>query len=142
MKRFHLAAAALAGVLALAGCGSSADGDTPSNAESAPPTPAFTGDPIKVGVIGPFEQSAFGNPQPEIVSGASAPADGINQSGGINGHELKVVACADGYDPNKAADCGRKFVDEGVVAVVGAQTTQYAAYGPIIEAAGITNVAS
>lgn len=142
MKRLHLVAAALcAGTLVLSGCGTSDSGASKGSA-TAPTTPPLTGDPIKVGVIAPFDKAAFGNPQPEIRSAAMAAADGINQRGGIQGHEVKVVACDDSYDPNKAADCGRKMVKDGVVAVVGSQTTGYQAYGPILDAAGIPNVAS
>lgn len=153
MKRYHsLAAVLCAGALTLgglAGCsssGGSSDDGTGGNGGGSPTaaatSPAFTGSPVKVGIIAPFAKAAFGNPQPEIKSAAMAAADAINQAGGLNGHELQVVACDDEYDPNKSAECGRTMVSQGVVAVVGSQTTQYAAYGPIIEKAGIPNIGS
>lgn len=136
MKRFNLAASALlAGVLVLAGCGSDDGGG--DDKVAAPDLPELTGTTVKVGVIGPFDTIAFGNPQPEIRSAAQAAADAINKRGGIKDGKLEVVACDDGYDPNKSAECGRKMVEEGVVAVVGSQTVTYPAYGPIVKAAGI-----
>lgn len=142
MKRFHFVVTTLcAGALALAGCSNTVE-DGGGTVAAPSDMPEFTGEPIKVGVVGPFDKAAFGNPQPEIRSGAMAAADAINQRGGIKGHELQVIACDDEYDPNKSAECGRKFVEEGVVAVVGAQTIGYSTYGPIIKAAGIPAIGS
>jgi ABC-type branched-subunit amino acid transport system substrate-binding protein len=141
MKRFHIAASALlAGVLVLAGCGDDEGGGDKN--VNAPDFPELTGETVKVGIIGPFDTVAFGNPQPEIRAGAQAAADAINKRGGIKGGKLEVVACDDGYDPNKAAECGRKMVEEGVVAVVGSQTVTYPAFGPILKKAGIPNIGS
>lgn len=134
MKRFNLAASVLvAGALALAGCGSGGgDGKV-----AAPKLPKLTGTTVKVGIVGPFQKAAFGNPQPEILAAAQAAVDGINERGGIHGGKLVLVPCDDAYDPNKSADCGRTFVKDKVVAVVGSQTTGYSAYGPIVKRAGI-----
>lgn len=142
MKRFKLAVAALcASTLVLAGCGNDEAGGDDKVAAPAD-LPEFTGEPIKVGVIGPFEKAAFGNPQPEIRAAAFAAMDGINKRGGIKGRELQVIACDDEYDPNKSAECGRKFVEEGVVAVGGSMTVGYQAYGPIVKKAGIPVIGS
>jgi ABC-type branched-subunit amino acid transport system substrate-binding protein len=142
MKRFQLAVAALcASALVLAGCGNEASGGD-GNVAAPADLPEFTGEPVKVGVIGPFDKAAFGNPQPELRAAAFAAMDGINKRGGINGHELEVIACDDEYDPNKSAECARKFVEEGVVAVVGSQTIGYSAYGPIVKKAGIPVIGS
>ncbi|HWI43133.1 MAG TPA: ABC transporter substrate-binding protein [Nocardioides sp.] len=136
MKRFHIAASALlVGVLALAGCGGD-DGDGGGKVKKAD-LPTLSGKTVKVGVIGPFDTVAFGNPQPELRSAAMAAADAINKRGGIHGGKLEVVACDDGYDPNKATECARKLVKDGVIAIVGSQTITFPAYGPIVKAAGI-----
>ena len=61
----------------------------------------------------------------------------INNDGGLGGHELKLITCNDSADPNKAADCARQAVDEGVAALVGGFTANGDAIMPILEEAGI-----
>ena len=61
----------------------------------------------------------------------------INNAGGLNGHELELITCNEGADPNKAADCARQAVDEGVAAMVGGFTANGDAIMPILEEAGI-----
>ena len=61
----------------------------------------------------------------------------INNAGGVGGHELKLITCNDSADPNKAADCARQAVDEGVAAMVGGFTANGDAIMPILEEAGI-----
>ncbi|MCZ4548512.1 ABC transporter substrate-binding protein [Gordonia rubripertincta] len=117
-------------VLALAACGddSSSDDQTSSNQ-------SFTGDPVTVMTIAPVDTAAIN--QPEIHDAAKAAAASINNAGGLNGHEVKVINCNDGNDTNKAAECARQAVSENVVAVLGGFTTNGATINPILDQAGI-----
>jgi ABC-type branched-subunit amino acid transport system substrate-binding protein len=149
-------AAALAGVLVLAACGSdddSGDGgastDAPAATEPADDTaapagtdapeqtapagttegtdapegsaPAPSGDPVKIMLI--YDDTGPGA-APELVDGATAGVEVVNAQGGVNGQPVELVPCATGNDPNKADDCSRQAVEEGVVAVVGELTLQ------------------
>ncbi|MBA4024846.1 MAG: hypothetical protein C0482_21020 [Gordonia sp.] len=117
-------------VLALAACGddSSSDDQTSSNQ-------SFTGDPVTVMTIAPVDTAAIN--QPEIHDAAKAAAASINNAGGLNGHEVKVINCNDGNDTNKAAECARQAVSENVAAVLGGFTTNGATINPILDQAGI-----
>ena len=77
------------------------------------------GDPVKVMVI--YEKSA-GVASPEIPDGAKAAAKAMNKKNGIGGRPVEVLVCDTNNDPNTAAECGRKAVDEGVVALIGVLT--------------------
>lgn len=138
------AAATLAGVLLLAACGSDDDAAEetpaagaeatdvpPSDTEATGNTPGDTvgdgsaaapaGDPVKIMLI--YDDTGPGA-APELVDGAIAGVSVVNAAGGVNGAPVELVPCATGNDPNKADDCARQAVDEGVVAVVGELTLQ------------------
>ena len=89
-----------------------------------------TGDPVKVMVI--YEKSA-GVASPEIPDGAIAAAKALNKKKGIGGRPVKVLTCDTNNDPNTAAECGRKAVDAGVVALVGVLTPHSASFMPLME---------
>jgi ABC-type branched-subunit amino acid transport system substrate-binding protein len=84
-----------------------------------------TGDPVKVMVI--YEKSA-GVANPEIPDGAKAAAKALNKKDGVGGSPVKVLTCDTNNDPNTAAECGRKAVDEGVVALIGVLTPHSAGF--------------
>ena len=108
MRMTRLLCVLSAGALLLSACG----GD-----DSADDTDAgLGGDPIKIGQIAPTGTSIYNSP--DSVAVANAAVRGVNQRGGIDGRPLEMVYCNDHVDPNKAADCARKMVSEGVVAVV------------------------
>jgi branched-chain amino acid transport system substrate-binding protein len=146
MKRFtRLSALCCAAALALAGCSSGDDKQKGSDSLTTPKTFAagsFSGEPIKVGVVAAIEKAAFANPEPYIRSAALAATDSINERGGIQGRQLEVIVCDDEGDPNKAAECGRTFVQEKVVAVLGSHTVNAPSYAPVIAKAGIPDIGS
>jgi ABC-type branched-subunit amino acid transport system substrate-binding protein len=69
---------------------------------------------------------------------AQATAKAIKKAGGP---DIEVLVCTTTFDPNSSADCAREAVDEGVTAVVGVFSTHADQYMPILEDAGIPNVA-
>ena len=75
-------------------------------------------DVIKIGVAGPITgpYAKFGE---QLVKGATAAADKINASGGINGKQIEIVQGDDQCDPKQARAVANKFVNEKVHAVVG-----------------------
>ena len=117
-------------VLALAGCGDDSSSNEPTSSKQN-----FTGDPVTVMTIAPVDTAAIN--QPEIHDAAKAAATSINNAGGLNGHEVKVINCNDGNDTNKAAECARQAVSENVAAVLGGFTTNGATINPILDQAGI-----
>ena len=83
---------------------------------TAPAAPKPSGEPVKLMVI--FEKSAgIGNP--DTADGAIAAAKALTKAGGLGGRPVKVLVCDTANDPNRAAECGREAVSEGVVALVG-----------------------
>ncbi len=105
---------------------------TTAAAEESTTTTAapLTGEPIKLMTI--FEAGGAGA-TPEVADGVHAAAEAINRSGGIDGRPIVVIECDAGNDPNTAAECGRQAVAEGVIAVVGALTSNAGEYMPILE---------
>jgi ABC-type branched-subunit amino acid transport system substrate-binding protein len=89
-----------------------------------------TGPPVKVMVI--YEKSA-GVASPEIPDGVRAAAKALNKKNGINGSPVQVLVCDTNNDPNVAAECGRKAVDQKVVALVGVLTPHSASFMPLME---------
>ena len=123
-------------VLATA-CSSDSDnsGSTQGTAVSFPSNPA-TGSPIKIGVINPEGGPAIS--QPGNREAAEAAAKYANESlGGIAGHPIEIVYCANKEDPASATDCANQMVEENVAGVVVPSTGQGTAMVPIITGAGI-----
>ncbi|WP_408898489.1 ABC transporter substrate-binding protein [Nocardioides sp. R1-1] len=99
----------------------------------------FSGDPIKVMTFTPYDTETINfKAALDVAEGAMVA---INNAGGIDGHELQVVTCNEGADPNKAAACARQAVDEGVSAVVGGFSANGDTLVPILEKAGIPWIA-
>jgi branched-chain amino acid transport system substrate-binding protein len=104
-----------------------------AGAASAP-----SGAPVTVGVIYTANNQA-GN-TPGIQTGANAAAAYINsQLGGINGHPVKVLACNGMNAPENSTACATKFVNSGVVDVVGLDGLWGTNGQPIVAKAGIIN---
>jgi ABC-type branched-subunit amino acid transport system substrate-binding protein len=112
-----------AGVIALA----LTAGAVPATASAAGKA---TGAPVKVMVI--YEKSA-GVANPEIPEGAIAAAKALNKKQGVGGRPVKVLTCDTNNDPNTAAECGRKAVDAGVVALIGVLTPHSSSFMPLME---------
>src|SRR3954462_5301475 len=129
--------AAVTLLLGLAACSGGGGGTT--SASSGKPTQdpnvKFTGDPVTVMTISTYDTDTLN--AKAILDVAQGAVVQINNAGGLGGHELKLITCNDGADPNKAADCARQAVDEGVAALVGGFTPNGDAVMPILEAAGI-----
>lgn len=125
--------ACLVAVCVLAGCGGGAEG-----AQTSPtPTAARpSGMPIKVMTWAP-ETAASALSFPDVPIVARAYADMINSAGGIKGHPLDVLVCDERGEAAAAAECARRAVAEGVVAVVGSFSVNAAEYVPVLETAGV-----
>jgi ABC-type branched-subunit amino acid transport system substrate-binding protein len=76
-------------------------------------------------------------PYPNIHEAARIYGEWINDNGGVNGRPLEVILCDGKGDPNEDANCGRKAVDEKVVAIVGSFSFDTSRLIPILEEANI-----
>jgi|SRR5581483_1781649 len=137
--RFLLRTTALIAVCVLfaAACSSNGNGSAsskPSAGSSTPTTVELTGPPVKIMVI---YEGTGAVATPEVPEGAKGAAAGLNARGGIKGGPVQILECDAGNDANKAAECGRKAVSEGVVAVVGPLSANAGQYFPILEQAKI-----
>ena len=126
-------------LLGLAACGGGDDDKKDSSSSSGIPTQdpnvKFTGDPVTVMTISTYDTDTLN--AKAVLDIAQGAVVQINNDGGLGGHELKLITCNDSADPNKAADCARQAVDEGVAALVGGFTANGDAIMPILEQAGI-----
>ena len=105
-----LVASGLLAVALVAGCGSGTSSDKSGGSGAS-------GSPIKVMTIVPL--SGNGVAYPEEAAAAQASAKYVNANGGVAGHPIDLTVCDDQNNPNGAAACGRKAVEEHAVAVVG-----------------------
>ncbi len=105
-----------------------------------PVVPA-TGSPVRVGLL-----NVEDNPLADLRStgdAAEAAAAYANEHlGGLDGHRVEVVRCADRIDPAAAQACADEFLRAGVVAVVAGQPTTADAVLPTTVGAGIPWVGS
>jgi ABC-type branched-subunit amino acid transport system substrate-binding protein len=128
-------ASAVALLLGLAACGGSDSSEESSDGPTQDSNVEFTGDPVKVMTLTAYDTDTLN--VKAILDIAQGAVVQINNDGGLNGHEVELVTCNEGADPNKAADCARQAVDEGVAALVGGFTANGDAIMPILEEAGI-----
>jgi ABC-type branched-subunit amino acid transport system substrate-binding protein len=131
------------GRLAIAGLvvclvGVAACSDDGGSSETTDEAPELTGPPIKVMVTGTFD--AFGADYSQIPDAAQAAADAVAAAGGVNGSPVELIVCNQ-ENENDAADCARQAVDEDVVATVGTFSQFSPSMLPILEEAGIPQVA-
>jgi ABC-type branched-subunit amino acid transport system substrate-binding protein len=134
--RWLAAASAATLLLGLAACGGGDDDEKESSGRpTQDPDVSFTGDPITVMTISTYDTDTLN--AKAVLDIAQGAVVQINNGGGLGGHELKLITCNDSADPNKAADCARQAVDEGVAALVGGFTANGDAVMPILEAEGI-----
>ncbi len=141
--------AMVVGALAIAGCSSDSKSDstTATTAKSATTaggaattaagasgasTPAGAkGAPIKVMTETAIDTNL--TPYENIRDASKYYAQWVNEQGGLvdgNGvsHELQVTFCDDKYDPNEAANCARKAVDDKLIANIGGFTIDASRY--------------
>jgi ABC-type branched-subunit amino acid transport system substrate-binding protein len=88
--------------------------------------------------FGQFQASTFSYPEGQTAIEAAAMS--LNAAGGINGHPIQVEACNDQGDPNVAAQCARKAVSDGDVAVLGSYSQNAGQVLPILQAANVAYV--
>lgn len=74
---------------------------------------------------------------PGMPAMAKAYARWVNASGGIDGHELRVLTCNERNDTAGAAECARRAVKEKAVAVVGSYSQYGREFMAPLEAASI-----
>jgi branched-chain amino acid transport system substrate-binding protein len=132
-------AAGLALGLVLTACGDDAN-DNASESPGASDAPELTGDPIKLFSI---QQITVTNQDAtdEAADAVNAAVKRINDEGGINGRPVEVEVCDDKFSAPEGASCARQAVESGAVAVVGSTTQQGDAIYPVLEAAGVCNIA-
>ena len=74
------------------------------------------------------------------LQGAQLAADDINKSGGINGHQIKIVAADDKSTPDQALQQARTLISQKVAAVVGPSLVgSCQAIAPLMAANGPVN---
>ncbi len=122
--------AVLAAVFLVAAACNNGDGNDEAKETTTTTGPELTGEPIKLFAI--YEKSA-GIADTTIPEGSIAAAEAINRDGGIDGRPIEIIECDTQDDPNTAAECGRKAVDEGALAIVGSISTQAAEYTTLLE---------
>ena len=108
------AVAAAIGLMTLAACGSDGSSDAAGGDSGG-------GDTIKIMQI--YDETGPGA-SPELVDGATAGVQEINDAGGVNGRKLELLECKTGNDPNKADNCAREAKAKGASAVLGGLTLQ------------------
>ncbi|HWU09408.1 MAG TPA: ABC transporter substrate-binding protein [Streptomyces sp.] len=113
-----------AGALLISGCGV-----LPGASDSREPVTVMTWAPDTTGA--------------DTVNMAGMPAMArtyarwINEKGGIDGHELRVLTCNEQDTAAGASKCARRAVDKDVAAVVGSYSRHGRAFLAPLEAAGI-----
>jgi branched-chain amino acid transport system substrate-binding protein len=110
-----LVALMVMGAVAVAGCSSN---DSKAGASTSK-GPALTKSEIAIGVVGGFSGAccAAAKNMPTVMK---AWAEWKNNTGGINGHPVKVIAIDDKADPAASTAAVKKLVeDDKVVAIVG-----------------------
>lgn len=126
-------------------CSSSDSGDSAGSAIEAPasafPDKPATGTPIKIGLINPEGGPAISQPANREAAEATVAYANANL-GGIAGHPIELVTCANKEDPASARDCANQMVEAAVAAVVVTTTGQGDSMAPIITQAGIPYLSS
>jgi ABC-type branched-subunit amino acid transport system substrate-binding protein len=125
-------------VALFAACGDDGGSDSGGGGTTDDPGADLTGEPIKLMVTGAFD--AFGADYSQVPAAAMAAADAIEADGGINGSPIEILECNQA-SANEASDCARQAVEEGVIATVGTFSSFAADTLPILEEAGIPQVA-
>ncbi|MFD5031618.1 ABC transporter substrate-binding protein [Streptomyces sp. NPDC058405] len=114
---------AVAGASLLTGCG------------VLPGTTGGSREPVTVMTWAPSGTNATN--LPGMPAMAKAYARWVNASGGIDGHELRVLTCNEHNDTAGAATCARRAVKEKAVAVVGSYSQHSREFMAPLEAASI-----
>ena len=111
-----VAVAALATACSSSNSGSSAASTSTSSASSSSSAVAASGSDLLIGTIGNFSGPSA---QPEHLAGLQAWVDSVNASGGIKGHQVKLVVEDDQGDATKSQADIRQLVQvDHVLAIV------------------------
>jgi ABC-type branched-subunit amino acid transport system substrate-binding protein len=122
------------GLLAAA-CGSS----SATNTTTTQAGKAATGTPIPVGQIYPATGANLA--LPELGNSLKASIAGLNNSGGINGHPVKLIQCDSQGDSNTEVQCAQTMVKDHVVATLEDSTfSNPAQVNTILHGAGIPRI--
>lgn len=121
-----LTGAVAAGALLLTGCGALPGG----SGASGEPVTVMTWAPS--GATGPDAANRAG-----MTAMAQAYGRWVNESGGIDGHRLRVLTCDEQDTPGGAGDCARRAVREKAVAVLGSYSRHGQAFTAPLQIAGI-----
>jgi branched-chain amino acid transport system substrate-binding protein len=128
---FTFSALAATSAAIAAGCGSS----SPTNGAAAGPSGSrLTASPIDIGYI---NDESGPVPVPFITYGTQAGVNYVNATGGINGHPIKLIACAGDSSPEKSIGCANEFVQAKVPVVLEGVDNGADAMLPILKSAGI-----
>jgi branched-chain amino acid transport system substrate-binding protein len=115
-------AVAVATLLAVAACGSSAKTDTSqpsSSAGGASTSSSGSKAPVKIGVLGSFS-GLFSDTSSGDPAAIQAWASATNAAGGLDGHPVKVYVADDGGSASASLSQAKKLVEEDhVIAIVG-----------------------
>jgi len=136
-SRVLLTAVAASSVLALAACSSSGGSSSSSSAAAAS---KLKGSPVLLYTIA--DTGTTLQNEPEVYGAAQAAALSINNSGGINGHPIKIENCNGQGQANTQAACARQIVAAHATAVVGYQEVYGDNINPILQAANVPMVGS
>ncbi|MER6912413.1 ABC transporter substrate-binding protein [Streptomyces sp. NPDC000594] len=122
LRGIPVAVTVTAGALLASGCGA-----LPGSGGSRETVTVMTFAPEKTGSTN----------MPGMPAMAHAYARWVNDGGGIDGHQLRVITCNERNTSRGAAACARRAVAEGVDAVVGSYSQHGNAFMSPLEAAGI-----
>jgi len=133
--------------LALATAACSNGGSDKSNSSAAPSGPAadqtstgpaLTGDPVVIGSMYPVSASLATFPELEYLAKIAVKV--VNDNGGIKGRPLEWVHCDDKGDPNVAATCADRLINQDkVTALVESVGLEGNVVWPLITKANILN---
>jgi branched-chain amino acid transport system substrate-binding protein len=106
--------------LLLSGCGSNSEAGSGDSASAAP---GVTADEILLGTTQPLTGPAAPG-YSNISKGMQAYFDYLNDNGGVNGRDVKLLVEDDAYNPSQTATATRKLVlEDDIFAMVGALGT-------------------
>jgi ABC-type branched-subunit amino acid transport system substrate-binding protein len=96
--------------------------------------------PVAIGAIVTTNNAALA--VPAIPASIKAAVRSINAHGGLDGHHVVFDYCNDQLNPTTAAQCANQMVADHVIATVGNFSLFEAAIVPILDKAGIPQIAS
>jgi branched-chain amino acid transport system substrate-binding protein len=105
------------------------------------PADPASGSPVRIGLFN-VEDNQLSDLSSTGDAAEAAATYANEHLGGLAGHPIEVVRCADKVDVAAAKACADEFVSQGVVAVVAGQPTTSDAVLPTVAGAGIPWVGS